>query len=611
MSMPNFSSENTYLNTRRFAFGAVVLGIIVFIAYFQALKLQFVGDDWIFIDLAGRLTLPDYLAKYFDPYAQTAWYRPVQGVLIRLGYTFFGVDPMPHHLVNVLIHLATALALFVVVSDALGRWRVGFIAGLLFATFPIAVEGVFRTGVIDPLVALAFAISIGFWLRYLRGEQSRDYWFAFAAFLVALLSKEISVTLPVTLFLFDRFLVAKPVTLNRLLRRYFWFGVTGIFYAPIEYIVTQRSVFVHREGYAASAPLLPNFFDYLSGLAFPWGFFPPASYVWLAFVSIVLAYLVIAKKQVALMPVIAGAVMAFLPILPFPQVSFRFLIVSLLATALLYALAFDWVWQRAPRGWATRVVGWSALAIVAAIGSAQVTQAALDFGEFGRVSRVTYRNVWQAHPTFPDDTYLYFFYPPVPGPNLSGMFFTRYGTRVTVGATDSGQPARLRDHAVAYVYYFDAQENQREQRVETELTVRATPAPPLTLAEPIRLEGYELARARVSRGEAFLLMLYWRARAPLAHDYTISVRLVDAAGRTIIEYFKEPRLGAAPTSAWRADELIVDAVQLPVPSDAAPGAYRLEVALYDAATQQRIGIVDASGTVLAERMTIEPVSVVE
>ncbi len=601
------SSADTQLNARRLAFGAGVLGIVVFIAYFQALKLQFVGDDWIFIDLAGRLNLADYLVKYFDPHAQTAWYRPVQGMLIRIGYMFFGVDPMPHHLVNVLIHLATALALFIVASHVLGRWRVGFIAGLLFATFPIAVEGVFRTGVIDPLVALAFVIAIGFWIRHLESEQSRFYWFAFAAFLVALLSKEISVTLPITLFLFDRLFIRKAATLLQLARRYLWFGVVGIFYAPIEYIVTRRSVFVHREGYAVSARLLPNFFDYLSGLAFPWGFFPPASYVWLACVSIVLVYLIIAKKKIALVPVIAGAVMAFLPILPFPEVSFRFLIVSLLGTALLYALAFDWVWQRAPRGWATRVVGWGVLVLIAVIGSAQVTQAALDFGEFGRVSRVTYRNVWQAHPTFPDDTYLYFFYPPVPGPNLSGMFFTRYGTRVTVGATDGGQPARLREHAVAYVYYFDAQGNQKEQRVEKEIVTRAAPEPPLTFTEPIRLDGYELASTRVPRGQAFLLLLYWRARAPIAHDYTVSVRLVDAAGKIVAEYFKEPRLGAAPTSTWRMDELVIDAIQLPIPNDAAPGAYRLEVGLYDPATQQRIGIVDASGQVSAEGMIIEVV----
>src|SRR5574341_147967 len=71
---------------KRLVLGAVVLMAVVFVAYFQALRVSFVGDDWIFFELAGRLSLSDYLVKYFDPRVQTAWYRPVQGVLFRIGY---------------------------------------------------------------------------------------------------------------------------------------------------------------------------------------------------------------------------------------------------------------------------------------------------------------------------------------------------------------------------------------------------------------------------------------------------------------------------------------------------------------------------------------------
>ncbi len=49
-----------------------VIAAVVLIAYLPALRLGFYGDDWIFYDLAGRLSLPDYIVKYLDPRVQTA-----------------------------------------------------------------------------------------------------------------------------------------------------------------------------------------------------------------------------------------------------------------------------------------------------------------------------------------------------------------------------------------------------------------------------------------------------------------------------------------------------------------------------------------------------------
>src|SRR5512135_3777263 len=128
---------------KRFA-GVLVITAVVFVAYAPALGLSFVGDDWIFYELAGRLSLPDYMIKYFDPRVQTAWYRPVQGVLFRIGYDVFGTNQVGYHLVNVLFHLGNSLALYLLIGRVLNKWLVGFMAGLLFATFPIAVEGVFK-----------------------------------------------------------------------------------------------------------------------------------------------------------------------------------------------------------------------------------------------------------------------------------------------------------------------------------------------------------------------------------------------------------------------------------------------------------------------------------
>ncbi len=585
----------------------VALVAIVFVAYFRILSVGFVGDDWIFYELAGRLSLPDYLVKYFDPRVQTAWYRPVQGVLFRLGYQTFGSDPSWYHLVNVIFHAANSLLLFALVTRTLKNWRVGFLAGLLFATLPLSALAVFWAGVIDPVTALFTLLAIWFWLGYLQSEQSRDYWLAFCAFVVALLTKEIAVTLPVILLLFERYLVAKPIGWNRLFRRYIWFGIVWIGYVPLEYIVVQRSVFVHREGYQPRLNLLSNLVDYLSGLAFPWYFAPPLSYAFLLAVLMVLGYLVFVRRARTLIPVVAGAVLYVLPVVLFPQVSFRFAYCSMTVSAVLFALLLERVWSRVRR---PAVLAPVVVAAAVVYGAASISTAAADYGEFGRVSRVPFRNVRQAHPTFPEGTLVYFINPPLPGPNLSGMFFWYYGPRVQIAVDDTEFRGRLRDYAVTYVEYFD-QGEQYEQAYEKQATAGPSPALPARFVEPVVLEEYELVSARVARGRALLIFLYWRALGPIADDYTVFVHLVDQNGAVVAGYDKEPRRGVAPTSTWRADERIVDAVQVPVGSEVRAGRYKVEVGLYNAGTGQRVGIVDATGTVVTDRILIEPVSVVE
>jgi hypothetical protein len=245
------------------------------------------------------------------------------------------------------------------------------------------------------------------------------------------------------------------------------------------------------------------------------------------------------------------------------------------------------------------------------VGGFSVSTATAAFDEFSRVSRVSFRNVRQWHPTLPNDTLLYFFYPPVPGPNLSGMFFSYYGPSVLSSSTDSDIPANLRAHAQAYAYYYDDHGNQIEQRADWAVAERAVPALPASFDNAIRLEGFELANGSLARGQALLMILYWRGIRSIATDYTVGVHIVDASGKTVVGYDKEPRRGARPSSSWTPGELIVDAIQLPIPLETVSGAYQIEVELYDAANRQRLQVTDSGGRITGDQIIIEPLRIQE
>lgn len=581
------------------AIGLLAIVVIVLVAYQGALNVGFYGDDWIFYQLAGRLSLPEYLTKYFDPRVQTAWYRPVQGVLFRIEYVLWGGNTVAYHWRNIVLHLANCFWVWAIVQRVARDRKLALFAAIIFATLPLGAQAVFWPGVVDPLEAFFFLAAIFFWLEYLQSAHARAYAFAFFAFLFALFSKEIGISIPIVLFLLDRCLIARPVSSQALVRRYLAFILVWFVYLPIEYVAISRSVFISREGYSPTFNLFSNLFDYLAALAFPWLFVPVVNHVWLVSVSIGLIVLIVWRKKISLVPMLAGAVLVILPVTPFPFVAHRFLYVASVVPAILYARVLTSIESRA------RVFAFALLGVVILFGGWRIASEANDFGEWARVARVPFRNVRQAHPTLPDDTYLYFVYPPVPGTNLAGMFFWHYGARVSVGATDLGQPARLRDHATTFVYIFDEQGKQKELRVEKNLDAHITSPLPMTFGASIVLEGFELVNDQVKRGDELVMLLYWRTAQRLAEDYQVSVQLVDAMGRVAVSEEHSPRRGESPTSTWRPGELIVDAIVLPIPADAPFGVYRLEVGLTDAT---RNWLREPSGQ---DRIGIEPVRVVE
>ncbi|HEV8633323.1 MAG TPA: hypothetical protein VG370_03650 [Chloroflexota bacterium] len=117
----------------------------------------------------------------------------------------------------------------------------------------------------------------------------------------------------------------------------------------------------------------------------------------------------------------------------------------------------------------------------------------------------------------------------------------------------------------------------------------------------IELVGYDLPSARVAPGGRLPLTLWWRAGARVETSYTVFVHLLDAERRVRGQVDRVPGGGALPTSGWALGEVVEDRYEVPLDPIAPPGAYLLEVGLYDARSGQRLRLADgADHLVLAE-----------
>ncbi|MFN4295096.1 MAG: 6-pyruvoyl-tetrahydropterin synthase-related protein [Thermoflexales bacterium] len=104
----------------------------------------------------------------------------------------------------------------------------------------------------------------------------------------------------------------------------------------------------------------------------------------------------------------------------------------------------------------------------------------------------------------------------------------------------------------------------------------------------MELLGYGLSAETLTPSRALEVTLFWRARERMTTRYAVSVQLLDAQGQIVAQADGEPGRGARPTTGWLPPEGIADPHVLALPADMTPGAYVLQVVVYDPRTGARL-----------------------
>lgn len=121
-----------------------------------------------------------------------------------LDCQLFGLNPGEQHAVNVLLHLASSILLFLTLNRITQRRWASAIVAAIFALHPLHVESVAWIAERKDVLCTFFEIlTLWFYLRFARSAKPPDYALACIAFGLSLLSKPMSVTLPFLLILID------------------------------------------------------------------------------------------------------------------------------------------------------------------------------------------------------------------------------------------------------------------------------------------------------------------------------------------------------------------------------------------------------------------------
>jgi len=104
--------------------------------------------------------------------------------------------------------------------------------------------------------------------------------------------------------------------------------------------------------------------------------------------------------------------------------------------------------------------------------------------------------------------------------------------------------------------------------------------------------GYDLSPEAPQPGGSLDLTLYWQCLQAPSKDYKVFVHLLSADGAIVAQSDSMPDSGNAPTSGWKAGQLLADAYELDLPATIPAGPLHIEIGLYDPQSGARLTLAD-------------------
>ena len=191
----------------------ILLAVVVALVFCQTLRHEFVYCDdgqYIFTNphVETGLTWNNVTWAFQATYADN--WHPLTWLSLMLDVELFGTNPAGSHLMNVLLHTANTVMLFLLLQRLTGaHWRSAFVAAL-FGLHPLHVESVaWAAERKDVLSGMFFMLTLLMYARYVEPSKIQNpkpkkiYGLALLFFALGLMSKPMLVTLPFVLLLLD------------------------------------------------------------------------------------------------------------------------------------------------------------------------------------------------------------------------------------------------------------------------------------------------------------------------------------------------------------------------------------------------------------------------
>jgi len=173
---------------------SLLLLLATFISHYPSIIGGFIWDDDAHVTKVGLRSL-EGLWMIWTKLGSTQQYYPLLHSLFWIESFLWGDNAVLYHIFNILLHTIACLFLVKLLNklEIKGAWLAGFI----FAVHPVHVESVaWITEQKNTLSIILYFISALYYIEYDSLRKRADYTYAILFFILALLSKSVTATLP-------------------------------------------------------------------------------------------------------------------------------------------------------------------------------------------------------------------------------------------------------------------------------------------------------------------------------------------------------------------------------------------------------------------------------
>jgi hypothetical protein len=228
----------------------------------------FVSDDfdWLYLTKTSPSNPLTYFgSNYFGQIGQGGSYRPMVNLIFWLNWQIGGLNPIPYHLTNLLFHIGVCFLLYLLAlrlfeqSDK--KQKIAILAAVFFSLLPNHSEAViWIAAVADPMASFFYLLAFYLYLIWRQQKKKICFIISLLSFIIALLTKELAITLPVIIFIWEFYeaidkkkfrwqdIILKPLTYWLLLIGYFivrflTIGLTFGYYAETRFRLDLAKIF--------------------------------------------------------------------------------------------------------------------------------------------------------------------------------------------------------------------------------------------------------------------------------------------------------------------------------------------------------------------------------
>lgn len=206
----------------------IYLLLLILTAYAGSMSNFFVADDFTWLRWAAT-AVPSDIGRYFID-AQGFFYRPLDKVIVYYLYMLFSFQPEGYHVFMLVLHFLTTIGVYLLAGKLLKSRLLAFITAVVFALLPAHTENIFWFSSLSiSLSALFIVFTVLLFIHYRKSGSILSYIGAIVLSLLAFLSYEISVVIPLLLVVTDIF-IAKPKRSAKTLYGYIPFILLVVLY---------------------------------------------------------------------------------------------------------------------------------------------------------------------------------------------------------------------------------------------------------------------------------------------------------------------------------------------------------------------------------------------